>query len=93
MPQAHQRPALYTASFFSNADPGSSPCPVHDVTLPSPLPWPPALQLAAGVDNLLDREYRDHLGGYNRAANPDIALRERLPGYGINAFARLVYEF
>jgi iron complex outermembrane receptor protein len=52
-----------------------------------------ALQLAAGVDNLIDRKYRDHLGGYNRAANPDIARGERLPGYGVNAFARAVYEF
>ena len=51
------------------------------------------LQLAAGVDNLFDKEYQDHLGGYNRAANPDIAKGARLPGYGINAFARVVYEF
>jgi iron complex outermembrane receptor protein len=51
------------------------------------------LQLAAGVDNLLDREYEDHLNGYNRAANPDIARGERLPGYGINAFARVMYQF
>jgi iron complex outermembrane receptor protein len=51
------------------------------------------LQLAAGVDNLFDRKFRDHLAGYNRAANDDIARGERLPGYGINAFARLVYEF
>jgi len=53
----------------------------------------PQLQLAAGVDNLLDKKYRDHLGGYNRAANSDIARGERLPGYGANAFARVVYEF
>ena len=53
----------------------------------------PRLQLAAGVDNLFDRKYRDHLGGYNRAANDDIAKGQRLPGYGINAFARVVYEF
>lgn len=52
-----------------------------------------ALQLAAGVNNVFDRKYRDHLGGYNRAANPDIAPGERLPGYGINTFARVVYEF
>jgi iron complex outermembrane receptor protein len=51
------------------------------------------LQLAAGVDNVFDKKFRDHLGGYNRAANPDIDKGERLPGYGINAFARLVYEF
>jgi len=52
-----------------------------------------ALQLSAGVDNLLDKRYRDHLGGYNRAANPDIAVGERLPGYGINTFARVTYRF
>ena len=52
-----------------------------------------SLQLAAGVDNVFDREYRDHLNGYNRAANPDISKGERLPGYGVNAFARLLYEF
>jgi iron complex outermembrane receptor protein len=52
-----------------------------------------ALQLAAGVDNVFDREYQDHLNGYNRAANPDISKSERLPGYGVNAFARLLYEF
>jgi iron complex outermembrane receptor protein len=51
------------------------------------------LQLATGVDNVFDRKYRDHLAGYNRASNPDIAKGARLPGYGTNIFARLVYEF
>lgn len=51
------------------------------------------LQLAAGVDNLLDKEYQDHLAGYNRVANPDIALRERLYGTGMNVFARVSYTF
>ena len=53
----------------------------------------PNLQLAAGVNNLLDREYQDHLSGYNRARNPDIDLRERLPGTGANVFARVNYSF
>ena len=53
----------------------------------------PQLQLAAGVDNLLDKEYRDHLAGYNRARNPDIAMRERLYGTGTNIFARVSYTF
>ncbi|MFK7977995.1 MAG: TonB-dependent receptor, partial [Halioglobus sp.] len=53
----------------------------------------PSLQLAAGVDNLFDRNYEDHLSGYNRAANPDIALRSRLPGYGANAYVRALYQF
>jgi iron complex outermembrane receptor protein len=51
------------------------------------------LQLAAGVDNLFDKRYEDHLGGYNRAANPDIAAGARMPGYGTNIFARVMYEF
>ena len=51
------------------------------------------LQVALGVDNVFDRNYSDHLGGYNRAPNKDIALRDRLPGYGVNAFARVMYQF
>jgi len=52
-----------------------------------------SLRLAAGVDNLFDKEYEDHLGGYNRASNPDIAKGARLPGYGINMFVRAEWEF
>lgn len=51
------------------------------------------LQITAGVDNLFDKGFRDHLGGYNRAGNPDITKGERLPGYGRNAFLRLGYDF
>ena len=53
----------------------------------------PALQVAAGVDNVFDKTFLDHLGGYNRAANPDIARGSRLPGYGTNVFARVTLEF
>ena len=53
----------------------------------------PALQVAAGVDNVFDKTFLDHLGGYNRAANPDIARGARLPGYGTNVFARVTLEF
>ncbi|MBV1922285.1 MAG: TonB-dependent receptor [Pseudomonadales bacterium] len=38
-----------------------------------------AVSLTAGVENLLDKRYQDHLTGYNRAANDDIAINERLP--------------
>jgi len=51
------------------------------------------LQIAAGIDNVFDREYRPHLGGYNRAPNDDIARGERLPASGVNLFARLMYSF
>ena len=53
----------------------------------------PALQLAAGVDNLFDKEYADHLSGINRVRNSDIASGDHLPSYGVNVFARAVYEF
>ena len=51
------------------------------------------LQVALGVDNLFDREYAAHLGGYNRVRNNDIAMLERLPGLGMNVFGRVLYTF
>ena len=51
----------------------------------------PQLQLALGVDNLLDRDYAPHLGGYNRVRNPDLAIRERLPAPGVNLFGRILW--
>lgn len=53
----------------------------------------PALQLAAGADNLLDQKYAPHLGGYNRVSNTDVAIGERLPAQGLNLFARVLYTF
>ncbi len=53
----------------------------------------PSLQLAIGVDNLFDRKYAPHLGGYNRATNPDVGIGERLPAMGTNLFGRMVYTF
>jgi iron complex outermembrane receptor protein len=54
----------------------------------------PSLRLAAGIDNLFDENYQEHLGGVNRVAgNPDLAVGERLPGYGINGFLRVDYSF
>ncbi|WP_438970740.1 TonB-dependent receptor [Methylophaga sp.] len=42
-----------------------------------------SLQINAGVNNLFDREYKNHLGGYNRVSdNDDINVGERLPGWG-----------
>lgn len=53
-----------------------------------------SLRLAAGVDNLLDEDYESHLAGRNRVAgNPDLAVGDRLPGYGINGFVRFDYSF
>lgn len=40
------------------------------------------LSLDAGVDNLLDTFYTDHLDGVNRVAGSDVAVGQRLPGAG-----------
>ena len=49
-----------------------------------------ALRLNAGVENLADRRYRDHLAGiYRPASNADLARGERIPGAGRNVYLRL----
>jgi iron complex outermembrane receptor protein len=50
-------------------------------------------RLSFGVDNIFDKVYRDHLGGINRVSGSDVAVGERLPGYGQNVFARIDYAF
>ena len=47
------------------------------------------VSLAAGVENLFDQTYRQHLGGYNRNAGSDAGLGERLPGSGRSLGLRL----
>jgi len=46
-----------------------------------------------GIDNLFNKEYRNHLGGYNRVKGSDIAVMERLPSTGLSAWADLTYSF
>jgi iron complex outermembrane receptor protein len=58
--------------------------------------WRPLadLRLIAGIDNLLDEEYEDHLSGTNRVmGNTDLPRGARIPGYGINGFLRVDYSF
>ena len=50
-------------------------------------------ELRIGVENMLDEEYLDHLAAYNRAFNPDIAMRSRMPGLGRNFYGRLMWYF
>ncbi|MFC4348548.1 TonB-dependent receptor [Kordiimonas lipolytica] len=52
-----------------------------------------SVSLTAGVENLFDRFYQDHLAGYNRISDSDVPLGSRLPGVGTNAFLRLDYRF
>jgi iron complex outermembrane recepter protein len=49
--------------------------------------------LRAGVDNILDKEYRNHLGGYNRVKGSDIPLMNRLTSEGMSAWAEVTYSF
>lgn len=51
------------------------------------------LSIKAGVENLLDKEYTDHLNGFNRVAGNGVDVGERLPGPGINAFITLGLTF
>jgi len=49
--------------------------------------------LKAGVDNLLNREYKNHLGGYNRVKNSEVTLMKRLPEQGRTLWAELNYYY
>ena len=49
----------------------------------------PSFTLDASVENLFNKNYTDHLAGYNRVSGSDVALGARLPGAGRSAFVRL----
>jgi len=53
----------------------------------------PDFTLRAGVDNLLDREYQNHLGGYNRVKAVETPVMTRLPSEGLSAWAEVTYSF
>lgn len=47
------------------------------------------LRFDFGIENLFDRQYLEHLAGYNRIVGSDVPLGARLPGPGRSAFVRL----
>lgn len=51
------------------------------------------VSLSAGIENLLDQPYRDHLGGYNRNAGLGVPVGERVPGAGAGVWMRLNTRF
>ncbi len=51
------------------------------------------LSIQTGVENLLDKNYTDHLNGFNRVEGNGVDVGERLPGPGINAFVTLGISF
>lgn len=52
-----------------------------------------ALQLSAGVENLFDKTYYDHLGGINRVALSSVAVGGQLPGVGRSLYAGMEYAW
>ncbi len=47
------------------------------------------MDLHLGVENVFDKAYQDHLGGYNRVADSDVPLGGRLYSMGRNYYIRL----
>jgi iron complex outermembrane receptor protein len=55
-----------------------------------PLPW---LGLVAGVNNVTDENYADHLAGTSRVTSSGVNAGERLPAAGVSFFGRVVGRF
>ena len=51
------------------------------------------LTVSAGVENLFDHKYQDHLAGYNRNSDSDVAVGDRLPGAGRNLYLSFAYNW
>jgi len=49
--------------------------------------------VSAGINNLFDRDYADHLGGINRVAGVDIAQGDRLLGLGRSAYINVSMDW
>ena len=50
------------------------------------------IQVSGGIDNLFDRDYQQHLAGYNRVMGSDVTVGDRLPGVGRNLYVRFYYH-
>ncbi len=51
------------------------------------------MTIAAGAENIFDRDYVDHLSGFNRVSNSIVPQGSRMFGQGQNIFGRLQYEW
>ena len=50
-------------------------------------------EIMAGIENLMDKEFADHLGGYSRVNVGEIAKGDRIPGQGRNFFLTASLEW
>ncbi|MBK1828958.1 TonB-dependent receptor [Haloferula rosea] len=55
--------------------------------------FPHGVRVEAGVENLLDKEYADHLGGINRVAASDVGIGQRIPNAGRFGYASVSWAF
>lgn len=53
----------------------------------------PRVTLSAGIENLLDKPYSDHLAGRNRTVQPDVAIGDKLPAAGRGAYISMGARF
>jgi iron complex outermembrane receptor protein len=51
------------------------------------------LELTAGIENLMDKLYAQHLAGYSRVDVGEISKGDRLPGQGRNLFITASFEW
>lgn len=51
------------------------------------------LVVRVGANNLLDKQYNDHLGGVNRANGSDIAVGDKISAMGRNVYLAMDYQF
>ncbi|MGB2739945.1 MAG: TonB-dependent receptor [Cognaticolwellia sp.] len=51
------------------------------------------LVLRVGANNLLDKQYNDHLGGVNRADGSEIAVGDKISAMGRNIYLAMDYQF
>jgi iron complex outermembrane receptor protein len=49
----------------------------------------PKVAISAGLENALDKRYENHLAGYNRVSNSDVAFGARMPEVGRNLHLRI----
>ncbi len=49
--------------------------------------------ISAGVENLFDQYYADHLGGINRVSGSDVVVGQHIPGAGRFGYVAMEYNF
>ena len=52
-----------------------------------------SVRVEAGLENLLDKRYADHLGGVNRVAGGDLPVGQRIPSAARFAYVSLNWGF